>query len=209
MKKQSKPAVNPQHVALFALACGAAQGMAQACEKLARAVVGKGRGVEAYKKAVTELGALETASNDGNKHTVRRYAAEAAAILAKVGRKATIPTVARDRTEKAQEARKSLGIKPRGKKNAKKTKADKPAKASTANAQDIVRAMLRLAAGRASLISYAKAEGYDMILSPRAASGIEVVTPKSTKADKTLAASVKGALKKQAKANGASQTSTH
>lgn len=166
MSEKTKPAVNVKYVALFAAACASASQMAQSCESLARAIIGKLRGADAYKAAVSELSALEQASTDGNKHTVRRYTAEALAILAKVGRKATVPTVAAERTEKAQAARKGLGIKPRGVKAKKKAKAEKVAK--PANFTDAFRAMLRLAAGRASLITWAKAEGFDLVFSMRA-----------------------------------------
>lgn len=202
--KKSSKAVNAAHVALFAAACVSASAMAQSCEKLARAIIGKGRGKDAYADGVRDLSALEAASQDGNKHTVRRYTAEALAILAQTGRKATIPTVARERTEKAQGARKSLGIAKRGVKTKKKAK---PAKVAKLPEFDTAyRAMLRLAAGRASLISWAKLEGYDMILSPRVVTAQSSApsdakpTPKATAA---LVAKSAKAAKAQSKANGA------
>lgn len=204
--KEAKPAVNVKYVALFAAACVAASGMATACETLARAIIGKGRGKEDYQAAVSELSALETVSTDGNKHTVRRYTAEALAILAQVGRKATVPTVAADRTEKAQSARKALGIKKRGvkaKKAAKPAKAEKPA-----NFTDAFRAMLRLQAGRASLIAWAKLEGYDLQFSMRTESAMTSApapteTPKPVKVSKAL---LRLQAKHAKKGNGAAPT---
>lgn len=164
MKPKTKPAVNVQHVALFAAACSAAAGMATACDKLARAILGTKRGPDAYKAGVQALAALEMASTDGNKHTVRRYTAEALAIVAQHGSKVAVPTVAADRTEKAQGARKSLGIKPRGKKKPGKA-AKKKAAPIVANFETSFRAMLKLQAGRANLIAWAKAEGFDLVFS--------------------------------------------
>lgn len=207
---KQKPAVNTKYVALFAAACVAASGMAKACEELARSIIGKGRGKDDYESAVKELSALEQASTDGNKHTVRRYTAEALAIVAKVGRKATVPTVAAERTEKAQEARKGLGIKARGVKSKKKAKTEKVAK--PANFEEAYRAMLRLQAGRASLISWAKAEGYDLTFAMREVSSMVSkpadAKPEVTKAGaKTLAKAMQAAAAKAAKkGNGAAPT---
>lgn len=156
-------AVNVALVPLFAAACSAASQMATACDKLARAIIGTGRGADAYAKGVKELAALETASTDGNKHTVRRYTGEALAILAQHGRKVEVPTVAADRTEKAQGARKSLGIKKRGVK-AKKAKVE-PSTAPAANFETAYRAMIKLQAGRANLIRWANSEGFHLVFS--------------------------------------------
>lgn len=184
MKTKSAPAVNTKYVALFAAACASASQMGKACEALARAIIGTGRGKDAYTDAVKELAALETASTDGNKHTVRRYASESLAILAQVGRKATISDVARERTEKAQTARKALGIKKRGTKKAKKAKGAKPA-AKPADFEAAYRAMVKLAAGRASLISWAKAEGFDLVFSMRIVTGQTSVPSDAPKANGT------------------------
>lgn len=165
MKKKQVAAVNAAFIPLFAAACMAAAGMATACDKLARAIIGKGRGKDAYGDAVKELAALETASTDGNKHTVRRYTGEALAILAQHGGKVAVPTVAAERTEKAQGARKSLGIKKRGVK-AKSTKtaaAGKPMPPQ--DFETAFRAAIKLQVGRANLIRMANAEGFHLVFS--------------------------------------------
>lgn len=197
---KTKPAVNVKYVALFAAACASASQMAQSCEALGRAILGAGRGKDAYESAVKELAALEGASTDGNKHTVRRYTAEALAIIAKVGRKATVPTVAAERTEKAQEARKGLGVRPRGVKAKKKGKAVKVVK--VANFEETYRAMLRLQAGRASLISWAKAEGFDLSFTMREATSI--AAPKANLgADPLARIPTSARARKATKGNGA------
>lgn len=169
-KKQTKAAFNPAHFALFGAACVAASAMGTACEKLARAVLGTGRGRQAYDNARKAITAMESASKDGNAHTVRRYTSEALAILAQGGRKVDVPTVAAERTEKAQGARKSLGVAPRGVKKKKTGKREK--KVIVQNFEQSYRAMLKLQAGRSNLIAWAKAEGYDLTFSLRSERGI-------------------------------------
>lgn len=164
-KKQVAAAVNAAFIPLFAAACTAAAGMATACDKLARAIIGKNRGKDAYGVAVKELAALETASTDGNKHTVRRYTGEALAILAQHGGRVEVPTVAAERTEKAQGARKSLGIKKRGVKAKKGAKVVDAKKMPTQDFETAFRAAIKLQAGRANLIRMANAEGFHLVFS--------------------------------------------
>lgn len=201
-KKLAAVAVNVALVPLFAAACNAASQMATACDKLARAIIGKGRGADAYAAGVKELAALETASTDGNKHTVRRYAGEALAILAQHGAKVAVPTVAADRTEKAQGARKSLGIKKRGVK-AKKAKAADAAKPMPAqDFETAFRAAIKLQAGRANLIRMANLDGFHLVFSMVESHTVATLPqPAAPSAPKVPATII--AKSKRVKANGA------
>ena len=172
----------------FAKACAASEGFITACAALAREALNGRKGLEAYNDARNIIRACAQSSEHGNAHTVLRYATESAAILA-ADAKADVPTAAVERTEKAQKARKRLGVPRVGGKPDKSAKADKsatPVTVAPVDGEAWYRMKLATAAGRTLLITMARTHGYAMMLSPvGTVDGVVNITPepKASKAN--------------------------